>query len=230
MPDVPASQLTAIQGDNGCRLLLIGSPKGGSGKSVLSRHLLVSAAQSGIRAIGLDFDRQQTLTKWAMRRARTREAFPDFAEAVVESVTLQDWRAALKRTEGYELAIMDTPPSVEDHLPAIEALGDAADLILVPAVCTQDDVELVTPWVQALTAKGFRCSVVLNRANRRTTSYARMRGVLVKAGSVCPTELPQLEDIHVPSTKGLTLLDYSKSRGIEPLEEVWAYVRRELKL
>jgi chromosome partitioning protein len=230
MPDIPAPQLIALQGDNGCRLLLIGSPKGGSGKSVLSRHLLVSAAQSRVRAIGLDFDRQQTFTKWAMRRARTREAFPDFAEAVVESVTLQDWRAALKRTEGYELAIMDTPPSVEDHLPAIEALGDAADLILVPAVCTQDDVESVTPWVQALAAKGFRCSVVLNRANRRTTSYARMRGILVKAGSVCPTELPQLEDIHVPSTKGLTLLDYSKSRGIEPLEEVWAYVRRELKL
>jgi chromosome partitioning protein len=57
-----------------------------------------------------------------------------------------------------------------------------------------------------------------------------MRGVLVKAGSVCPVELPQLEDIHVPSTKGLTLLDYSKSRGMEPFEEIWAYVRREIGL
>jgi chromosome partitioning protein len=54
--------------------------------------------------------------------------------------------------------------------------------------------------------------------------------VLVKAGAVCPTELPQLEDIHVPSTKGLTLLDYSKSRGIDPFEEIWAYVRREVGL
>lgn len=213
-----------------CRILLISSPKGGSGKSVLSRHILVSAAQAGIRAIGLDFDRQQTLSKWAARRARTREAFPDFAETLVEPVSLGDWRGALRRTEGYQLAILDTPPSVEDHLPAIEGLGEASDLILVPAVCTQDDVESVAPWIRALGAKGFACSVVLNRANRRTTSYARMRGVLVKAGSVCPTELPQLEDIHVPSTKGLTLLDYSKSRGIEPFEEIWAYVRREIGL
>lgn len=213
-----------------CRVLLISSPKGGSGKSVLSRHLLVSAAQAGVRAIGLDFDRQQTLAKWAARRARTREAFPDFAEAAVEPVSLQDWRAALRHIEDYQLAILDTPPSVEDHLPAIEALGEAADLILVPAVCTQDDVESVAPWMRALAGKGFPCSVVLNRANRRTTSYAKMRGVLVKAGSVCPTELPQLEDIHVPSTKGLTLLDYSKSRGIEPFEEIWAYVRREVGL
>lgn len=213
-----------------CRILLISSPKGGSGKSVLSRHLLVSAAQAGIRALGLDFDRQQTFMKWALRRARTREAFPDFAEAVVEPANLQDWRGALKRTDGHQLAVMDTPPSVEDHLPAIEALGEAADLIVVPAVCTQDDVESVAPWMKALTVKGFRSSVVLNRANRRTTSYARMRGVLVKVGSVCPTELPQLEDVHVPAVKGLTLLDYSKSRGIAPFEEIWAYVKREIGL
>lgn len=213
-----------------CRILLVSSPKGGSGKSVLSRHLLVSAAQAGLRTIGLDLDKQRTLTKWATRRVRAREAYPDFVDATVEAGSLQDWRGALRRAEGYQLAIIDTPPSVEDHLPATEALGAASDLILVPAVCTQDDVESVAPWVQALSAKGFRCSVILNRANRRTTSYARMRGVLVKAGNVCPTELPQLEDIHVPSTKGLTLLDHSKSRGIEPFEEIWAYVRREISL
>lgn len=214
--------------DARCRILLISSPKGGSGKSVLSRHILISAAQAGVRAIGLDLDRQQTLAKWASRRARTREAFPEFVDAVVQPVSMQDWRGALRRTEGYQLAVLDTPPSVEDHLPAVEALSEAADLILVPAVCTQDDVESAAPWIEALTGRGFRCSVVLNRANRRTTSYARMRGVLVKAGSVCPIELPQLEDIHVPSTKGLTLLDYSKSRGMEPFEEIWAYVRREI--
>lgn len=216
--------------DTRCLILLISSPKGGSGKSVLSRHILVSAAQAGIKAIGLDFDRQQTLSKWSARRVRTREAFPDFAETTVEAVSLSDWRGALRRTDGYRLAVLDTPPSVEDHLLAIDGLGEAADLILVPAVCTQDDVESVAPWVKALAAKGFTASVVLNRANRRTTSYARMRGVLVRAGSVCPTELPQLEDIHVPSSKGLTLLDYSKSRGIEPFEEIWAYIRREIGL
>jgi chromosome partitioning protein len=230
MPDAAARERSNTVADTRCRILLISSPKGGSGKSVLSRHLLVSAAQAGVRTIGLDFDRQQTLSKWAARRARTREAFPDFADTVVEPVPLQDWRGALRRVEGYQLAILDTPPSVEDHLPAIDSLGEAADLILVPAVCTQDDVESVAPWIKALAGKGFTCSVVLNRANRRTTSYARMRGVLVKAGAVCPTELPQLEDIHVPSTKGLTLLDYSKSRGIEPFEEIWAYVRREIGL
>src|SRR5918999_41842 len=119
MLDAVARERAVEVMDARCRILLISSPKGGSGKSVLSRHLLVSAAQAGIRALGLDFDRQQTFMKWALRRARTREAFPDFAEAVVEPANLQDWRGALKRTDGHQLAVMDTPPSVEDHLPAI---------------------------------------------------------------------------------------------------------------
>src|ERR687886_2039638 len=98
MPDAAARERVAAVADARCRILLISSPKGGSGKSVLSRHLLVSAAQAGVRAIGLDFDRQQTLAKWAARRARTREAFPDFADTVVEPVSLQDWRSAVRRT------------------------------------------------------------------------------------------------------------------------------------
>jgi chromosome partitioning protein len=230
MSQVVTGRQVAEAKETRCRVLLISSPKGGCGKSVLSRHLLVIAVQAGIRTIGLDFDRQQTLLKWSLRRERTRDAFPEFVETIVEAASLQDWRSALRRIAGYEFAILDTPPSVEDHLPAIEALSEAADLTLIPAVCTQDDVDSVSPWVTTMTRNGYACSVVLNRANRRTTSYARMRGVLVKAGSVCPTELPQLEDIHVPSTKGLTLLDYSKSRGIGAFEEIWAYVRREIKL
>src|SRR5215204_76802 len=89
MLDAAARERAVGAVDTRCRILLISSPKGGSGKSVLSRHMLVSAAQSGVRAIGLDFDRQQTLTKWAARRTRTREAFPDFADTVVEPVSLQ---------------------------------------------------------------------------------------------------------------------------------------------
>ncbi len=54
MPRTAARERAAEVIDARCRVLLISSPKGGSGKSVLSRHLLVSAAQAGIRAIGLE--------------------------------------------------------------------------------------------------------------------------------------------------------------------------------
>src|SRR3954469_5306892 len=105
MPDAAARERAVAVVDTRCRILLISSPKGGSGKSILSRHLLVSAAQAGIHVIGLDFDRQQTLAKWAARRNRTREAFPDFADTVVEAVSLQDWRGALRRTQGFQACL-----------------------------------------------------------------------------------------------------------------------------
>ena len=210
------------------KIVLVSSPKGGSGKSVLARHLLVSARQSGINATGIDFDRQGTFDKWAQRRETTRQIFPEFASAPVELARLQDWRAGLRLADKARFTVVDTPPSVEDHLSAVSQLAEAADLIVVPAVCTQDDIDSVAPWVETLKKRQQKLVVVLNRANRRTTSFARMRGRLIKIADVCPVEIPQLEDVHVPSGKGLTLLDYTKSRGQEPFEEVWAYIRRQV--
>ena len=43
---------------DGVSLIVLNSPKGGTGKSSLARHLLVSAVQNGIEAIGIDFDKQ----------------------------------------------------------------------------------------------------------------------------------------------------------------------------
>ncbi|TLU70720.1 ParA family protein [Lichenicoccus roseus] len=212
------------------KIVLVSSPKGGSGKSVLARHLLVSARQADIEAIGIDFDSQCTFDKWSRRRDITRQMFPDFVKAPVEQARLQDWRAGLRVAKASPFAVIDTPPSVEDHLAAVSQLAEAADIIVVPAVCTQDDIDSVAPWVEALKKRQQKLVIVLNRANRRTTSFARMRGRLVKIADVCPVEIPQLEDVHVPSSKGLTLLDYTKSRGQEPFEEVWAYIRRQVRI
>ncbi len=212
------------------KTVLISSPKGGSGKSVLARHLLVSASQSELDAYGLDFDRQGTLQKWAQRRDLTRKTFPEFAKVTVEAGRLQDWRGAIRVAKKAALTIIDTPPSVEDHISAVSQLAEMADLVVIPAICTQDDVDSVAPWVEVLKKHQTQVIIVLNRANRRTTSFARMRGRLIKIADICPVEIPQLEDVHVPATKGLTLLDYVKSRGQEPFEEVWAYIRRQVSL
>ena len=212
------------------KTVLISSPKGGSGKSVLARHLLVSASQSELDAFGLDFDRQGTLQKWAQRRDLTRKTFPEFAKVTVEVGRLQDWRGAVRVAKKAALTIIDTPPSVEDHISAVSQLAEMADLVIIPAICTQDDIDSVAPWVEVLKKHQTQVTIVLNRANRRTTSFARMRGRLIKIADICPVEIPQLEDVHVPATKGLTLLDYVKSRGQEPFEEVWAYIRRQVSL
>ncbi|MFT8781430.1 ParA family protein [Acetobacter orientalis] len=210
------------------KIVLVSSPKGGSGKSVVTRHLLVAAAQDGQRVIGIDFDRQGTIDKWGKRRQALRSKMPEFIDVPIIGAQLQDWRGGLSNAKGYDLAVIDTPPSVEDHMAAITGLAQAADVVVVPCACTQDDVDSIAPWIDVLNQVTNNTVVVLNRANRRTNSFARVRGRLIKVADVIPVELPQLEDVHVPSGKGLTLLDFTKSRGQEPFEEFWAFINRKI--
>jgi chromosome partitioning protein len=220
---------TSSQAKEG-RYLTVCSPKGGVGKTTLARSLLVAAAQAGITAVGLDFDRQASLSKWAARRERTRMSFPDFVAVKVQEADLHDWRGALKRVADSQLVVIDTPPSVEDHLAAIQGLCKGAAFVLIPTGYTQDDLDSVMPWMQSVQGFGARAAFCINRANRRTKIFAQSRARMIKIGAVCPVEIPLLEDIHAHSESGMTVLDIAKSRGLQPLEAVWDFVRREAGL
>ena len=161
------------------KIVLVSSPKGGSGKSVVTRHLLVAAAQDGQRVIGIDFDRQGTIDKWGKRRQAVRSKMPEFIDVPIIGAQLQDWRGGLSYAKGYDLAVIDTPPSVEDHMAAITGLAQAADVVVVPCACTQDDVDSIAPWIDVLNQVTNNTVVVLNRANRRTNSFVRFRGRLI---------------------------------------------------
>ncbi|MFL5279799.1 MAG: AAA family ATPase [Rhodopila sp.] len=68
------------------------SPKGGVGKTTITRCLLVAGAQAGLSVVGLDFDPQQSLGKWATRREKTRQALPSetFVSVPVHSFDLSE--------------------------------------------------------------------------------------------------------------------------------------------
>src|SRR5688500_16538439 len=51
--------------------VLLTSPKGGCGKTELTKHLAVAAAISGLNVAVVDFDRQRTLTRWWKRRSES---------------------------------------------------------------------------------------------------------------------------------------------------------------
>src|SRR5215212_8883925 len=121
-----------IRGTTRMSVVMLSSPKGGVGKSSISRNLLVSAAQAGRSVVGLDLDAQKTLTTWAERRERVRTAMPGLPAIPVVAATLDEWRAGLKqaRATGADIVVVDTPPSIELNVAAIAALSAAADLTL----------------------------------------------------------------------------------------------------
>jgi chromosome partitioning protein len=211
------------------RVFTVCSPKGGVGKTTLTRCLLVAGAQAGLAVVGIDFDPQQSLGKWAARRERTRQALPSetFVSVPVRAFDLSEWRESVAELSGYDLIVIDTPPGVEANLPAIRGLCETATIVLVPTGTTRDDLDSVLPWMKELLDAKVRASFVLNKVNRRTNSFAKSRTRLIRIGPVCPIDIPALEEIHLQSDNGLTVLDMVKSKGHEPMEGLWMFTQQE---
>jgi chromosome partitioning protein len=213
-------------------VVLLSSPKGGVGKSSLSRNILASAAQAGKRVVGIDLDQQSTLKTWAERRERARVAIPGLPLIPVFAAPLSGWREALKKAqaENPDLIVIDTPPSVEQNTPAIASLSDVATIVLVPCQPMQDDVDSTAPWMRKLLSANARGIFVLNRANRRTKSYSTIQTKLLAVGPLCPLEIPHLEEIHFAAGKGLGVADLSKATSRETFDGLWSFVARETGL
>jgi chromosome partitioning protein len=213
-------------------VVLLSSPKGGVGKSSLSRNILASAAQAGKRVVGIDIDQQSTLKTWSERRERARVAIPGLPLIPVFAAPLSSWREALKKAQAEkpDLIVIDTPPSVEQNTPAIVSLSDVATIVLVPCQPMQDDVDSTAPWMRKLLSANARGIFVLNRANRRTKSYSTIQTKLLAVGPLCPLEIPHLEEIHFAAGKGLGVADLSKATSRETFDGLWNFVARETGL
>ena len=212
------------------RIILLSSPKGGTGKSSLARNLLVSGSKAGLDVLGIDFDPQATLHKWHLRRERLREGLPECPHVEVTPADLGNWRAVLEGAASRGLVVVDTPPTIEHYYNAALGLSAAAHLVLVPCGQTQDDVDSVTPWMQTLAGADIKAAFVLNKANRRTRSYDMTRGKLLKVGSLCPVEIPTLEDIHLSAGRGLSVLDVRGAKAADTFDALWSYITREARL
>ncbi len=212
------------------RIILLSSPKGGVGKSSIARNLLVIAAQSGRKVLGLDFDQQGTLATWANRRERARVTLPQIVPVPVKPFKLNSWREALDtaRKSEHDFIVIDTPPSIELNFNAILSLGSEANLTFVPCQQSQDDLDSIRPWMEMLSTSRANAVFVINKANRRTRSYATIRAKLLDLGAVCPVEIPQLEEIPFAQGKGLGVMDLNKPTSGETFQALWSYLSREV--
>lgn len=105
-------------------VVVIGNEKGGTGKSTVSMHVIVSLLQRGLKVGSVDLDaRQATLTRYiANRRARAdlaelgagcpeHAALPPTADQAADEARLSDTLGVLTRT--CDVVVIDTPGS--DH-------------------------------------------------------------------------------------------------------------------
>ena len=209
-------------------MILITTPKGGSGKTTAAR-LLASEAAREMDVRGIDCDPQRTFARWGERRQAARAIEREIAPLEVDSWGLRDWRAIERALPSRRLTVIDTPPSVEDHIQALDGLRRAASLIVVPCGCTQDDVDSIGPWAEAMSQRGGRVVVVLNRADRRRRSFAHARDQLVQVAAVSPVEIPMAEEMHGPFGSGLAPVDFgTRSAAGAASAALWGFVKREI--
>ena len=97
------------------KVIAIGSPKGGVGKSTTVLYLANAAAQRGLRVAVIDRDESRHLSELLLRRR----------SLLREGVVLLDGDDV--PSDGYDIVFIDSPPGVT----AIRALHEA-DLIIVP--------------------------------------------------------------------------------------------------
>jgi chromosome partitioning protein len=206
------------------KLLLISSPKGGSGKTTLARNLAVAAALDGLKVATVDLDRQQSLTRWWSKRPETFTLIDHFLAEI------NDIGAILSEIKDYNLCIVDTPPAIENYPEQIQALIGAANLILLPCQPSDDDTDSVVPWMEFIARSKKPAAFVLNRVRRNTLSLRTAKLTLLKAGRLCPMEIPHTEDVNRSRSLGVGIIEIRNGQGAEEMSGVWAFVRSEMGL
>jgi chromosome partitioning protein len=214
------------------KIIVLSSPKGGTGKTTFAENLLVLAAQDGLNVLGVDFDPQQTLTKWYDRRENKRKTRPGLVSLDVAPASIKSWQTVLSdiHSRNYDLAVVDLLPSVDEFMPQVHGLCEMADLVLVTTAATVNDLDSTGPWVSELLGLGFKVATCINRSNRRETMLGEARALMNQVGPLCPVDVRYLSDAHMPQVDGMVAVDKKKSNTKADFEAVWAYVKREISL
>jgi chromosome partitioning protein len=203
--------------------ILAASPKGGCGKTTLTRNIAVAAVRDKVKVATADLDPQATLTIWSRRRPQDELAIPHYRVAWNDTDALLDD----DELQMHEAILIDTPPSIETQPKAFSKLLSAADLVLVPCRPTFDDAESAAPFLKHLHNDGRHAVVVLNFVKPRVNTNA-VKSYLLEHGEICPIEIADRTDYARAGAKGLGLLDVPNHVGGDEIQGVWRFVKSKV--
>jgi chromosome partitioning protein len=138
------------------RIIVVGNEKGGTGKSTVSMHLIVSLLNQGLSVGSIDLDaRQATLTRYVQNRAARKDlaehdlkvpehvALPPTADRAGDEAKLVE--AVHRLSAVHDVLVIDTPGS--DHY--LSRMGHSfADVLITPlndSLIDLDVLALVDP-------------------------------------------------------------------------------------
>lgn len=214
-----------------CRILLVATGKGGSQKTTTAIHMAVAASRAGYRAAILDLDSQATATKWARKRADLGAEVE--ATVACEAAPMSQANGKLDEmlTGGYDLIVVDTPPTLDTEGGQTRSLVERADYVLVPTSAYPVDIESVKSFMATVEVFGARGAYVLSKVRRNAKMTIEAKSTLNKAGGdLYAMEVRQLDDIALAIDWGATVFEVKGASGADDMGDLWEFVRKGVGL
>jgi chromosome partitioning protein len=200
------------------KTIVINSQKGGSGKTMLAKHLAVQAESAGDGPVFLiDTDPQGSLTVWHKKRE---------AESPVRIEVPFDKLAGgidVLRKKGGAICIID---SASGRLDVAQTLFALADLVLFPVQPSEDDLSAAPVTVANLKAAGTPFLFVLTRVKPNTLITAQAAAILSKHGRVAETLIADRTGYKSPYGKGQLVIEADpRNAAAREIEALWQNVK-----
>jgi chromosome partitioning protein len=211
------------------RIVVVASPKGGTGKSTFATNLLVAARLDGIDAVGIDLDGQRSLTSWGEDRASIGRR----PEVRVVASRFSDWEDTLASVHALPLAVIDCPPGLDDRgaMHDIRDLMRVSHLVLMPCLPQGPTLRKVGDFGHAIRATmGVDVIFLLNQVIAGRALLPDARRFLAERGELAPIEVPMREDVHRATDVGMASVEDARLGAHGAMRQVWQFVARRLSL
>lgn len=201
--------------------------KGGAGKTTCAIHMGVLAQEAGMKVLFLDLDPQRSLsTWWHSREAET----PGLIET--DARQLQS-RLKMAKDNGYDLAVVDTPPAVTFDTAKVAGVADLALIPLRPSVLDIYAVASTADVVRATKTPGL---LVLNacpapRGPHEASTTLEARKALTNVNvPLASTSLAQRIDYTRALNGGEAVTEFAPaSKAAQEMHQLWQEVQRNLR-
>lgn len=209
------------------KILAITSQKGGVGKTTVAINLAVAAAHDGVPTVVFDLDPQSSAT--AVYDMRVEKDHGD--QPMILSIHAARLPQALKSAiaDGYELAIIDSPPNVGGEAVHISQAGD---LVLIPVQPAGLDLAAIVNSMRVAEAAGVPAAVVLNRCRSAAKGDVRDAQRLIEneyAFRLAPVAIGDRVAFARAPNEGLGVQELEPgSKGANEVRMLWKWVKQEL--
>jgi chromosome partitioning protein len=198
--------------------IVINSQKGGSGKSMLCKHIAVEIERAGDGPTYLiDTDPQGSVSAWHAKRvadvpARVETPFAGLPKALDHL-----------REAGAAFVIIDT---ASGRLDVAAELFKLADLVLFPVQASEDDLTAAPVTVSSLKRIGTPFLFVLTRVKPNTLITAQAAAILSRHGQVAETFVVDRTGYRSPWPRGETVTE-AEPKGVAAKEiaALWGNIK-----